>query len=306
MRGGWFHSGDAAVVHPDGYVEIRDRFKDVIISGGENVSSVEVEGVLLRHPGVQEAAVVGLPHEKWGEAPHAFVVRRPGARSTRRSCSASRASASPASRLPRASRSSTSSRRRPPARSRSTCCGADAPRSLDSSARDACYSLSRMKKCVWVCGVAFALAARSRSADDFTSGRCACTRARSSWTRTRTCPRSSRRSGSDLAVRNTVGHIDIPRWREGGVTAPFLAAYVQRRLRQDGRLREEGPGVHRPDPPARRGAPEGPGLHRLGRRDPPGQEGRQDRDPDRHRGRPRHRGLARRALRPSTGWACAT
>jgi fatty-acyl-CoA synthase len=80
MRGGWFHSGDAAVVHPDGYVEIRDRFKDVIISGGENVSSVEVEGVLLRHPEVQEAAVVGLPHEKWGEAPHAFVVRRAGAR----------------------------------------------------------------------------------------------------------------------------------------------------------------------------------------------------------------------------------
>jgi fatty-acyl-CoA synthase len=67
------------VVHPDGYVEIRDRFKDVIISGGENVSSVEVEGVLLRHPAVQEAAVVGLPHEKWGEAPHAFVVRRAGA-----------------------------------------------------------------------------------------------------------------------------------------------------------------------------------------------------------------------------------
>ena len=59
MRGGWFHSGDAAVVHPDGYVEIRDRFKDVIISGGENISSVEVEGVLLRHPAVQEVAVVG-------------------------------------------------------------------------------------------------------------------------------------------------------------------------------------------------------------------------------------------------------
>lgn len=82
MRGGWFHSGDAAVVHPDGYVEIRDRFKDVIISGGENVSSVEVEGVLLRHPAVLEAAVVGLPHEKWGEAPHAFVVLRSGARAT--------------------------------------------------------------------------------------------------------------------------------------------------------------------------------------------------------------------------------
>ena len=80
LRGGWFHTGDAAVVHPDGYVEIRDRLKDVIISGGENISSVEVEGVLLRHPAVQEVAIVGLPHEKWGEAPHAFVVLRAGAR----------------------------------------------------------------------------------------------------------------------------------------------------------------------------------------------------------------------------------
>ena len=79
MRGGWFHSGDAAVVHPDGYVEIRDRLKDVIISGGENISSVEVEGVLLRHPAVQEVAVVGLPHVRWGEAPHAFVVLKAGA-----------------------------------------------------------------------------------------------------------------------------------------------------------------------------------------------------------------------------------
>jgi acyl-CoA synthetase (AMP-forming)/AMP-acid ligase II len=82
FRGGWFHTGDAAVVHPDGYVEIRDRLKDVIISGGENVSSVEVEGVLFRHDAVQEVAVVGMPHEKWGEAPHAFVVLRPGASAT--------------------------------------------------------------------------------------------------------------------------------------------------------------------------------------------------------------------------------
>jgi fatty-acyl-CoA synthase len=74
IRDGWFHTGDMAVVHPDGYAEIRDRMKDVIISGGENISSVEVEGVLLRHPNVQEVAVVGMPHEKWGEAPHAFVV----------------------------------------------------------------------------------------------------------------------------------------------------------------------------------------------------------------------------------------
>ena len=79
IRDGYFHSGDAAVVHPDGYVEIRDRLKDVIISGGENISSVEVEGVLLRHPAVQEAAVVGLPDPRWGEAPHAFVVLKPGA-----------------------------------------------------------------------------------------------------------------------------------------------------------------------------------------------------------------------------------
>ena len=78
MAGGWFHTGDAAVVHPDGYAEIRDRLKDVIISGGENISSVEVEGVLLRHPAVQEAAVVGLPDARWGEAPHAFVVLRSG------------------------------------------------------------------------------------------------------------------------------------------------------------------------------------------------------------------------------------
>src|SRR5881409_940697 len=64
MRGGWFHTGDAADVHPDGYVEIRDRLKDVIISGGENISSVEVEGVLLRHPAVQEVAIVGMPDER--------------------------------------------------------------------------------------------------------------------------------------------------------------------------------------------------------------------------------------------------
>jgi fatty-acyl-CoA synthase len=79
IRDGWFHIGDAAVVHPDGYLEIRDRLKDVIISGGENISSVEVEGILLHHPAIQEVAVVGLPHEKWGEAPHAFVVLKAGA-----------------------------------------------------------------------------------------------------------------------------------------------------------------------------------------------------------------------------------
>jgi fatty-acyl-CoA synthase len=79
MGDGWFHTGDAAVVHADGYTEIRDRLKDVIISGGENISSVEVEGALLRHPAIQEVAIVGLPHERWGETPHAFVVLAAGA-----------------------------------------------------------------------------------------------------------------------------------------------------------------------------------------------------------------------------------
>jgi fatty-acyl-CoA synthase len=82
FRGGYFHSGDAAVVHPDGYIEIRDRYKDVIISGGENISSIEVEGALLRHPAVLEVAVVGMPHEKWGESPHAFLVLREGLTAT--------------------------------------------------------------------------------------------------------------------------------------------------------------------------------------------------------------------------------
>jgi fatty-acyl-CoA synthase len=82
IKDGWFHSGDAAVVHPDGYAEIRDRFKDVIISGGENISSVEVEGCLLHHPSVLEVAVVGMPHEKWGESPHAFVILQEGAEAT--------------------------------------------------------------------------------------------------------------------------------------------------------------------------------------------------------------------------------
>ena len=79
LSDGWLHTGDAAVVHPDGYIEIRDRLKDVIISGGENISSVEVESVLLRHPAVHEAAIVGFAHKHWGEAPHAFVVLKQGA-----------------------------------------------------------------------------------------------------------------------------------------------------------------------------------------------------------------------------------
>jgi fatty-acyl-CoA synthase len=78
FEGGWFHSGDLAVMHPDNYIQIMDRKKDIIISGGENISTVEVENVLYRHPDVMEVAVVAVPDEKWGEVPKAFVVPRPG------------------------------------------------------------------------------------------------------------------------------------------------------------------------------------------------------------------------------------
>jgi acyl-CoA synthetase (AMP-forming)/AMP-acid ligase II len=79
FRGGWFHSGDLGVMHPDGYVELRDRAKDIIISGGENISTIEVERALVAHPAVLEAAVVAVPSERWGERPKAFVTLRPGA-----------------------------------------------------------------------------------------------------------------------------------------------------------------------------------------------------------------------------------
>ncbi len=82
FQDGWFWSGDAAVMHPDGFIQIRDRLKDVIISGGENVSSVEVEAVLYRHPAIKAAAVVARPHDRWGEAPCAFVELREGAQAT--------------------------------------------------------------------------------------------------------------------------------------------------------------------------------------------------------------------------------
>lgn len=78
FAGGWFHSGDLGVIHPDGYIKIKDRSKDIIISGGENISSIEVEDVLYRHPAVLAAAVVAMPSEKWGETPCAFVELKPG------------------------------------------------------------------------------------------------------------------------------------------------------------------------------------------------------------------------------------
>jgi fatty-acyl-CoA synthase len=79
FAGGWFHTGDLAVLHSDGYIEVKDRSKDIIISGGENISSIEVEEVLYRHPQVMEAAVVARPDDTWGEAPCAFVTLKPGA-----------------------------------------------------------------------------------------------------------------------------------------------------------------------------------------------------------------------------------
>jgi fatty-acyl-CoA synthase len=78
FRGGWFHSGDLAVWHPDGYIELRDRKKDIIISGGENISTIEVEQCVAEHPAVMECAVVAVPDEKWGERPKAFVTLKPG------------------------------------------------------------------------------------------------------------------------------------------------------------------------------------------------------------------------------------
>jgi acyl-CoA synthetase (AMP-forming)/AMP-acid ligase II len=82
FRGGWFHSGDLAVWHPDGYIELRDRKKDIIISGGENISTIEVEQTVAKHPAVMECAVVAVPDDKWGERPKAFVTLKPGRSAT--------------------------------------------------------------------------------------------------------------------------------------------------------------------------------------------------------------------------------
>ncbi len=82
FEGGWFHSGDVGVMHPDGYIELKDRSKDIIVSGGENISTIEVEHTIVKHPAVQEVAVVSTPHEKWGEVPKAFVSLKPGATAT--------------------------------------------------------------------------------------------------------------------------------------------------------------------------------------------------------------------------------
>ena len=82
FAGGWFHSGDLGVIHPDGYIQLKDRSKDIIISGGENISSIEVEDALYKHPAVSAVAVVAKPDDKWGETPCAFVEFKPGASAT--------------------------------------------------------------------------------------------------------------------------------------------------------------------------------------------------------------------------------
>ena len=123
FRGGVFHSGDLGVRHPDGYVELRDRAKDVVVSGGENISTIEVEQAIVSHPAVLEAAVIGIPDDRWGERPKAFVVVRPARRRpSRRTSAPTFASAWPATSAPTRSSCSTSCRARPPARCASTSC----------------------------------------------------------------------------------------------------------------------------------------------------------------------------------------
>ena len=147
FRGGWFHSGDIGVWHPDGYIELRDRKKDIIISGGENISTIEVEQAVARHPAVLECAVVAIPDEKWGERPKAFVTLKPGAVGHRggdhrvlpRSTSPT-SSARP--------RSSSASCPRPrPARSRSSCCATrSGPGARSGSTEGRCGSASSINR----------------------------------------------------------------------------------------------------------------------------------------------------------------
>ena len=134
FRGGWFHSGDLGVMHPDGYIELRDRTKDIIISGGENISTIEVEQAVAAHPAVLECAVIAIPDEKWGEVPKASSSRcgKDGVLTERDHRVRPRAG-SPTSR--RRSRSSSASCPRPrPARSRSSSCAtASGPESRSAS-----------------------------------------------------------------------------------------------------------------------------------------------------------------------------
>ena len=119
FAGGWFHSGDLGVMHPDGYIQLKDRSKDIIISGGENISSIEVEDALYKHPAVQAAAVVAKPDEKWGETPCAFVELKPGGDGDGRG-----------NRSPGAARTS------PTTRARATWCSPNCPRPRPARSRN--------------------------------------------------------------------------------------------------------------------------------------------------------------------------
>ena len=121
FRGGWFHTGDLAVMQPDGYLRIKDRSKDIIISGGENISSIEVEDALYRHPDVVAAAVVAQPDPRWGEVPCAFVELKDGADLTEASYCSIAASTWPGSRC-RSGSSSARCRRHQPEKFRNSCC----------------------------------------------------------------------------------------------------------------------------------------------------------------------------------------
>ena len=130
FAGGWFHSGDLGVLHPDGYIQLKDRSKDIIISGGENISSIEVEDVLYKHPAVAAAAVVGRPDAKWGETP--VRLRRAQARRCRADGGGHHRL------LPRASRRTT--------RCRATSCSARCPRPSPARSRNSCCG-SRRRRC---------------------------------------------------------------------------------------------------------------------------------------------------------------
>ena len=133
FAGGWFHSGDLAVRHPDGYVKVKDRSKDIIISGGENISSLEVEDALSRHPAVLVSAVVAMPDKKWGETPCAFVELKDGATATEQEGSSTIAGPTSRTTRRRGTSSSVRSRRPRPGRSRSTSCASASSRRWRSS-----------------------------------------------------------------------------------------------------------------------------------------------------------------------------
>ena len=122
FAGGWFHSGDLGVIHPDGYIQLKDRSKDIIISGGENISSIEVEDALYKHPAVHAAAVVAKPDDKWGETPCAFVELKPGTGGDERTSSSPGAARTSRATSARATWCSRNCRRPPRARFRNSSC----------------------------------------------------------------------------------------------------------------------------------------------------------------------------------------